>query len=77
MKLRLHDHKVPRSFVALEVTTPERIVNKGSVAGIYGDADYGRGSYCSPAPACFFAPASLVGFVRFSRSTPALAGEAK
>jgi hypothetical protein len=53
MKLRLHDHKVPRSFVALEVTTPERIVNKGSVADIYDDADYGRGSYCSPAPTCF------------------------
>lgn len=37
-KLRLQDHEVPRSFVAMEVTTAERIVNKGSVAGIYDDA---------------------------------------
>jgi hypothetical protein len=57
MKLRLPDHEVPRS--ALDITTSERIVNKGSVARIYGDADYGRGSYCSPAPACFFTPACL------------------
>ena len=29
-----------------------------SSAGIYDEAEYGRGSHCSPAPACFFAPAS-------------------
>jgi hypothetical protein len=58
MKLRLQDHEVPRS--ALDTTTSERIVNQGSVAGIYDDADYGRGSYCSPVPASYFAPASCL-----------------
>jgi hypothetical protein len=58
MKLRLQDDEVPRS--ALDITTSEGIVNKGSVAGIYGDADYGCGSYCCPAPARFFASASCL-----------------